>query len=392
MFKEDRRISWLSSWPLAPGRYVAAILRDGDSPPWEALDVSPVFEIRAPQMSPALIKLVHRDIARLIEADIELASKFLRLGFHDSVGGPDGCVDMTNNHNAGLHVPIDALAPIVDKYRASMSRADVWALAAMAGSEVSQPEDASFRVDFAFTEFGRIDCELQQSVCRNEAGISHGCSVKRGPHRVLPGANTNTHELFGFFKTNYGFNTRETVAIMGAHTIGVLARENSGIDGRNGWVLNNRELDNRYYDELVGGSGPDSSVRSLVQSAPNWKRHFEDNSDLDGFEDVDIWHGLPEGRDGRVIVMLNADIAVVRDLDEENMNSETGEVSCQFVDRSGDDPTCPHVDGALQEAARYKFSNRAWLIDFEDVLRQVLNVGYTITSNCIDDLCKLEKL
>ena len=156
---------------------------------------------------------------------------------------------MTNIHNRGLDVPIDALAPIVDKYKGTLSRTDVWALAAMVGSHVSQPTDASFSVDFAFTEFGRIDCEQQQSVCRNEAGISHGCSVKRGPHRVLPGANTNTHELFTFFKSNYGFNTRETVAIMGAHTIGVLSRENSGIDGRNGWVLNNRELDNRYYGE-----------------------------------------------------------------------------------------------------------------------------------------------
>lgn len=92
VFKGAKTISWLSSWPLAPGRFVAAILRDGDSSPWDVLDVSPVFEIRTPPMSPTLIKLVHRDIATLIDDDIELASKFLRLGFHDSVGGPDGCV------------------------------------------------------------------------------------------------------------------------------------------------------------------------------------------------------------------------------------------------------------------------------------------------------------
>ena len=92
MFNDDKSISWASSWPLAPGRYVAVILRDGDSPPWATLDVSPVFEIRAPPMSAALIKLVRSDIARLIGSDIALAAKFLRLGFHDSVGGPDGCV------------------------------------------------------------------------------------------------------------------------------------------------------------------------------------------------------------------------------------------------------------------------------------------------------------
>jgi hypothetical protein len=94
---------------------------------------------------------------------------------------------------------------------------------------------------------------------------------------------------------------------------------------------------------------------------------------------------------GRFIVMLNADIAIVRDLNENNMNSETGEVSCQFVDRSGNDPTCPHVDGALQEAARYTFNNEAWLIDFEDVLRRMVNAGYVITTNCVDDICKLRR-
>ena len=35
---------------------------------------------------------VRADIAQLIYADTELAAPFLRLGFHDSIGGPDGCV------------------------------------------------------------------------------------------------------------------------------------------------------------------------------------------------------------------------------------------------------------------------------------------------------------
>jgi hypothetical protein len=54
--------------------------------------VSPAFQIRLPPMGSGLIQLAREDIARLIRADIKLAAKFLRLGFHDSVGGPDGCV------------------------------------------------------------------------------------------------------------------------------------------------------------------------------------------------------------------------------------------------------------------------------------------------------------
>jgi hypothetical protein len=44
------------------------------------------------KVNPALITAVRADIAQLIDNDVELAAKFLRLGFHDSVGGPDGCV------------------------------------------------------------------------------------------------------------------------------------------------------------------------------------------------------------------------------------------------------------------------------------------------------------
>jgi Peroxidase len=291
---------------------------------------------------------------------------------------------LTNPDNKGLDVPINALTPIVTKYKGLMSRTDVWVLATLVGSQVSQPKNADFKVDFALTEFGRIDCEKQQSVCRNEAGVSHGCSATRGPHRVLPGANTNSHDLFAFFSNNFGFNQRETVAILGAHTIGVLNRKNSGIDGPNGWVVENRILDNGYYVELVGPSG------NLVQGAPNWKRHFEDNSDLPQ-ADLNVWHGLPPALNGRFIVMLDSDIAIVRNLNGNNMNSKTGQVSCQFIDRSGNDPTCPQLSGALQEAARYKFSNRAWLIDFQSVLRKMSNRGYSITSNCIGGLCKLAK-
>jgi Peroxidase len=288
-------------------------------------------------------------------------------------------------------VPIDALAPIVEKYEGPITRADIWAMAAMVGPEITQPKDANFKAPFDFTEFGRVNCEKQNTVCRNEAGVSHGCSAKRGPHRVLPGANTNTHDLFSFFQKNYGFNQRETVAVMGAHTLGVLQRKNSGVNGPNGWVINKHRFDNEYYHHLVGGNGPNAKVKDLVQLAPNWTREFENNRDLKDFEDLHLWHGLPPELKGRFIVMLNADIAIVRDLNTNNMNSETGEVSCQFVDRSGNDPTCPHVDGALQEAARYMFNNKAWLLDFQDVLRKLLNAGYVITTNCVDDICKLRR-
>ncbi len=91
-FHGDKMVSWKSDWPLSPGRYVAALVRGGSNRPWPVLDVSPPFEIRILKMSKTLINFVREDITQLIKDDVEMAAKFLRLGFHDSVGGPDGCV------------------------------------------------------------------------------------------------------------------------------------------------------------------------------------------------------------------------------------------------------------------------------------------------------------
>lgn len=283
-----------------------------------------------------------------------------------------------------------ALRPVVNAHKAFLTRGDVWFLAALEGARVSQDSDANFHGDFDFTEYGRINCEEQQTICRNEEGVIHPCIPARGPHREIPGSNANTHELYSFFKEQYNFDQKEVVAIMGAHTIGSLSRENSGIDGENGWVLDNRLLDNGYYFELVGGFSR-ASVNTLVNNAPNWKRFFERQEPGSDFDDIGIWHGLPEGSTGRVVVMLNADFSIIRNFTSKNLDPETGKVKCQFVERSGDDPVCPHVEGAIQQAGVYKSNNELWIRDLEKVLRKMANAKYEITSDCIQGLCKLAK-
>lgn len=54
--------------------------------------MSPPSHIGMAAISSEQIADVRADIAQLIAADIELAAPLLRLGFHDSIGGPDGCV------------------------------------------------------------------------------------------------------------------------------------------------------------------------------------------------------------------------------------------------------------------------------------------------------------
>ena len=68
------------------------------------------FHIRMSAINPEQIADVRADIAQLIYADITLAADFLRLGFHDSIGGPDGCVSCLSKsqviywQNMGSHI------------------------------------------------------------------------------------------------------------------------------------------------------------------------------------------------------------------------------------------------------------------------------------------------
>jgi hypothetical protein len=70
------------------------------------------------------------------------------------------------------------------------------------------------------------------------------CSPDLGPHRKLPSTDITTADLFHFFSQDFGFDEKETVALMGAHTLGCLSADNSGFNAFNGWLRDNTFLDN----------------------------------------------------------------------------------------------------------------------------------------------------
>ena len=99
-FKDDKDIAFKSKWPLSPGSYVAAMMRNGDEHnPWRELAVSAPFQIRRPSFGQTAVRLVRQDVRQIIKDDIKWAAKFLRLAFHDSVGGSDGCVSLFVKQN-----------------------------------------------------------------------------------------------------------------------------------------------------------------------------------------------------------------------------------------------------------------------------------------------------
>ena len=71
--------------------------------------------------------------------------------------------------------------------------------------------------------------------------------------------------------------------------------------------------------------------------------------------------------------MLNADIAIVRDLGIENDLDGNGRVQCSF--RNNPFPRrCP-IASTLTKAAVYRNDNAAWLADFKAALKMMLEKG-----------------
>ena len=372
--------TWRIRWPLPVGTYRAVLHRNANSSPWPVRATSDIFEVRLSPEQEA-IQAARRDIVQLINTNQKLAAKFLRLSFHDCVGGCDGCVDLLDAKNGGLLEPIEALQPVVAAHAGPgrlLSRADIWILGAFTGIDVTQGPE---RIDFSLRRVGRVNCEDANTVCRNEAGNRVPCGEQRGPFRFLPPNDITTHDLFEFFDDEFGFTVKQTVALMGAHTIGELQRENSGIDGPSGWLINNDVFDNEYYAELVGGSSINDPRAVLVEQAPPWTHNVERNNDLPRFPNKQVWTGFPEGTK---IIMLNADIAIVRELTDDNMD-ENGVVSCAFVGAS----RCPVAERSFQFAAEYTFDNLMWLIDFAEVMEIMTTKGYERSNCAAFDVCSL---
>lgn len=155
---------------------------------------------------------------------------------------------MANGDNSGLDIPISALEPVIDMFtQHGVTRADIWVLAALEGVSGQQEDGSAENMPFTMDWIGRPTCEDLDTACVND-----DCSQSSGPHRDLPSPSLDTHDLLAFFADEFDFDERDTVAIMGAHTLGTLVRENSGYNGTNGWLGNSRQFGNGYYEDLIG--------------------------------------------------------------------------------------------------------------------------------------------
>jgi len=323
----------------------------------------------------AAIRNARSEIISIVNADKRIGYKFVRLGFHDCVGGCDGCVDLLNPDNNGLAIPIAELTDIVRKYSIKgITRADMWVLAAQTSAEVLNSVPS---VAFPFKWYGRPTCDQRTNIDACKAG---NCALDRGPDRKMPSGNFDTHQVLTYFKDTFGFDTEETVTLMGAHAIGKVNRINSGYAG-DGWSSTPTVLNNSYYAQLIGLG---STTSELVQRTPQWRRAEIDNTD---FVDVN-GNPVPTRHQWNFtnLFMLNADIAMVRNFT--GRISADGEVSCTFRGNT----RCPIARETFQFMAKYRNNNTLWVEKFSKVFTSMLEFPYRTGAGCAARLCFIANL
>jgi hypothetical protein len=283
-------------------------------------------------------------IAKLFKGNEDRYAVAVRIAFHDCVGGCDGCINRANPGNFGsLFTSLDIIDPIYDaRYKAYMSRADFYVLAGVTALEESLKfNNANLTsnyirpVKFNF-KYGRCDCPTSPRT-NVDVGLPHG--------------HFDYQEVMDFFKQEFGFSVKESVAIMGAHTLGgASGARGSGFEGF--WkedATAAARLNNRYYSVLVD--------RSLT-----WEN--VDQSVNNGFAEQ-RWQWVAGTTPAGVPApfMLNADVALYRDI----QTNRNGRSLCQFNDCSLS-PSAKHVK-------KYAKSGNRWMRDFAPVWDKLVAKG-----------------
>ena len=283
-------------------------------------------------------------VANLFKDRPDRFAHCVRIAFHDCVGGCDGCINRANPGNAGpMLETLDAMDEIYEeKVEKKMSRADFYILTAVTALEESLKfnnanltENFIKPVKFKFL-YGRCDCKTSP----------HTEAVRR-----FPSGHFGTEQLLSFFRKEFNFNERESVAIMGAHTLGgASGSKGSGFKGF--WKENavaSARLNNRFYSILV-----------------NTSLHWEntDVSSQTGFDEERWqWEAGATQEGVPAPFMLNADVSLIRNIQP----GTDGKSSCQFH-------SCPWSPTA-RYVKKYARNGNKWIRDFVKAWNKMVRKG-----------------
>mmetsp|Transcript_55931 Transcript_55931/g.93159 ORF Transcript_55931/g.93159 Transcript_55931/m.93159 type:complete len:384 (+) Transcript_55931:52-1203(+) len=306
--------------------------------------------------------VLRNELQSEFDSDRDLIASVVRLIFHDCAGQRedvltpiarnsvcDGCIELDDKHNTGIEeLAIDPLEDIYNdspnQWQSRMNRADFWAAAATIAVQyahaLSNSGDALPNIPFFI---GRESCSTSPDAEVN-SGRYHL------PYKTFPNENGGWLANFAWFRDNFGFNAQQTVAIIGAHTLGRMHSAFSGHGSGRGtpWVGGSDELTHDFYRDLV---------------RRDWTQQVNEQGFYDWIRDNNARR-----------VFLNSDIALLKDVDT-NLQSD-GRVNCLFSQcASNRDQTV--VDFVLS----YAGDNQLWLIDFASAFIDMITMGYTVGEN-----------
>lgn len=181
--------------------------------------------------------------------------------------------------------------------------------------------------------FGRQDC----------ATSPDGLSVRK-----FPDGHAGWTESFLWFQQNLALTKQETIALIGAHTLGKVRKQTSGFGTRK-WVRQSFVLDNQYYADIIAKKWNPEEVNCGSRFGCKWEWHVKSN------------------RNDKT-VMLNSDMALWNDI-EPFLNRRTGKVRCNWR-------TCPLNPSTKDITAIYARENQIWLNDFADAFELLITTGY----------------
>jgi hypothetical protein len=171
---------------------------------------------------------------------------------------------MTNPSNAGLERAIVALQPIVDTFEPSgLTRTDIWMLSGLVASEFARPPEHS-GVTFPMQWIGRKTCDSMADCGNDSQGRPTLCSEMLGPHVEMCHATAGTSTMENFFFQEFGFSPQQVTALMGAHSVGGMHRENSGHVGN--WDLSRTSLDAGTFNTTKFFLSRKSFLRKICDS------------------------------------------------------------------------------------------------------------------------------
>lgn len=148
---------------------------------------------------------------------------------------------MTNPSHAGLAKPIESLSPIVDIFTdQGLTRTDIWVLSALVATEIARPDDLT-DINMDLHWIGRKTCESFGDCGNDSQNMPTVCTEMLGPHREMCHGGAGTATMQKFFEDEFNFTPQQITAIMGAHSVGAMHRENSGHSGN--WDLSSTALD-----------------------------------------------------------------------------------------------------------------------------------------------------